>query len=78
MGPLAGTMVCDYYIIKKRKLDVHELYMERGIYWYSHGVNWRAFVSFIGGFAPLLPGFAKSIQNDLDVGGAWKVSSLLL
>ena len=75
MGPLAGTMVCDYYIIKKRKLDVHELYRDQGIYWYDHGVNWRAFVSFVGGFAALMPGFAKSIQNDLDVGGAWKVRS---
>ena len=74
MGPLAGTMVCDYYIIKKQKLHIHELYRDRGIYWYEHGVNWRAFAAFVGGFAPLLPGFAKSIAIDLDVGGAWKVS----
>ncbi|KAL9625864.1 MAG: hypothetical protein Q9160_000184 [Pyrenula sp. 1 TL-2023] len=73
MGPLAGTMVCDYYIIKKRKLDVHELYRDHGIYWYWHGINWRAFVAFTGGFAALLPGFAKSIKNSLDVGGAWKI-----
>ncbi|ORY17819.1 permease for cytosine/purines, uracil, thiamine, allantoin-domain-containing protein [Clohesyomyces aquaticus] len=73
MGPLAGTMVCDYYIIKKRKLDVDQLYTDRGIYWYEHGVNWRAYASFIIGFAPLMPGFAKSIQNTLNVGGAWKI-----
>lgn len=75
MGPLAGVMVCDYYIIKKQKLDIHEMYHDRGIYWYSYGVNWRAFVAFVIGFGPLMPGFAKSINNDLDVGGAWKVSS---
>ncbi|KAF2803716.1 uncharacterized protein BDZ99DRAFT_452756 [Mytilinidion resinicola] len=73
MGPLAGTMVCDYYIIKKRKLDIDQLYTNRGIYWYSHGVNWRAFVAFVTGFAPLLPGFAKSIKPTLNVGGAWKI-----
>ncbi|KAF2473516.1 uncharacterized protein BDR25DRAFT_333038 [Lindgomyces ingoldianus] len=73
MGPLAGTMVCDYYIIKKRKLDVDQLYTDRGIYWYEHGVNWRAYASFIIGFAPLMPGFAKSIENTLNVGGAWKI-----
>ena len=73
MGPLAGTMVCDYYIIKKQKLDVHELYRDRGIYWYDHGLNWRAFAAFVGGFAALMPGFAKSIQPDLNVGGSWKV-----
>ncbi|KAF2731365.1 hypothetical protein EJ04DRAFT_554776 [Polyplosphaeria fusca] len=73
MGPLAGTMVCDYYIIKKGKLNVDQLYTDRGIYWYNGGWNWRAFASFILGFAPLLPGFAKSIQRDLNVGGAWKI-----
>ncbi|KAF2191319.1 hypothetical protein K469DRAFT_557273 [Zopfia rhizophila CBS 207.26] len=75
MGPLAGTMVCDYYIIKKRKLDVDQLYTDQGIYWYSRGFNWRAFASFVIGFAPLLPGFAKSIEPTLNVGGAWKIYS---
>jgi NCS1 family nucleobase:cation symporter-1 len=73
MGPLAGTMVCDYYLIKKRKLNVDQLYANHGIYWYNNGWNWRAYASLIIGFSPLLPGFAKSIDNTLDVGGAWKI-----
>jgi cytosine/uracil/thiamine/allantoin permease len=75
MGPLAGVMICDYYLIKKCKLDVDELYADRGIYWYNGGWNWRAYVSFIIGFAPLMPGFAKSIDHSLDIGGAWKIYS---
>ena len=39
MGPLAGVMVSDFYLIKKRKLNIHELYKDHGIYHYSHGVN---------------------------------------
>jgi nucleobase:cation symporter-1, NCS1 family len=73
MGPLAGVMVCDYYIIKKKKLNVDELYRHHGIYWYDYGFNWRAFASFFIGFLPLLPGFAKSIQPTLNVGGAWQI-----
>lgn len=73
MGPLAGVMVSDYYLIKKRKLDVNELYKDHGIYHYSHGINWRAFLAFTIGLGPLLPGFAKSIDNSLDVGGSWKI-----
>ena len=73
MGPLAGVMVSDYYLIKKRKLNVHELYHDHGIYHYSHGFNWRAFLAFFTGVAPLLPGFAKSIANHLNVGGAWQI-----
>jgi nucleobase:cation symporter-1, NCS1 family len=73
MGPLAGVMVSDYYLIKKRKLNIHELYHDHGIYHYSHGWNWRAFLAFSMGVGPLLPGFAKSIKNDLNVGGAWQI-----
>jgi nucleobase:cation symporter-1, NCS1 family len=40
---------------------------------YTAGFNWRAFAAFLIGFAPLIPGFAKSIQNSLNVGGAWKI-----
>lgn len=75
MGPLAGVMVTDYYVIKRRRLDVHALYQDgpEGIYWYTGGVNLRAFVAFGVAVAPLLPGFAKSIDPDMDVGGAWKI-----
>ncbi|KAL5118035.1 hypothetical protein ACEQ8H_004021 [Pleosporales sp. CAS-2024a] len=73
MGPLSGVMICDYYIIKKSKLDVDQMYTNRGIYWYTGGWNWRAHASFVIGFAPLLPGFAKSIDHTLNVGGAWKL-----
>jgi len=74
MGPLAACLVGDYYIIKKRKLNVYELYTgKNSIYWYDHGFNWRAFLAFFIGVGPLLPGFAKSIKNDLNVGGAWKI-----
>jgi cytosine/uracil/thiamine/allantoin permease len=72
---MAGVMVTDYYIIKKKKLNVHAMYQDgpEGIYWYTHGVNIRAWTAFFIGVAPLLPGFAKSIKNDLDVGGAWTI-----
>jgi nucleobase:cation symporter-1, NCS1 family len=73
MGPLAGVIVSDYYLIKKRKLNLHELYHDHGIYHYSHGWNWRAWLAFIIGVGPLIPGFAKSIKNDLNVGGAWQI-----
>ncbi len=73
MGPLAGVMISDYYLIKKRKLNIHEVYRDHGIYHYSHGWNWRAYLAFFAGVGPLIPGFAKSIDNKLDVGGAWKI-----
>ncbi|KAI5799062.1 permease for cytosine/purines, uracil, thiamine, allantoin-domain-containing protein [Geopyxis carbonaria] len=73
MGPLAGVMVTDYYILRQCKLDVGDLYRADGRYWYTYGVNWRAYAAFVIGFAPTMPGFARSIKPTLDVGGAWKI-----
>lgn len=73
MGPISGIMITDYYILKSKKLNLHEMYKTHGIYYYSKGVNWRAFVAFFIGLGPLIPGFAKAIDNNLNVGGAWKV-----
>ena len=73
MGCLAGIMVSQYYFILDKKLNIHELYNGHGIYRYWHGLNWRAFAAFAVGVGPLMPGFAHSINSDLNVGGAWKI-----
>jgi NCS1 family nucleobase:cation symporter-1 len=77
MGPLAGILVTDFYIIRKGKLDIFALYDGKpgAKYWYTGGMNFRAFFSFVLGFAPTLPGFARAIggPKKVHVGGAWKV-----
>lgn len=73
MGPIAGIMITDYYILKKQKLNLHDLYKTHGIYYYTKGFNWQAFTAFFLGVVPLMPGFAKSIDNTLNVGNAWQV-----
>jgi len=42
LGPIAGIMICDYYIIRKRSLSVDDLYLRGGAYEYARGFNWRA------------------------------------
>jgi NCS1 family nucleobase:cation symporter-1 len=42
LGPVAGIMICDYYLIRRRNLIVDDLYLRGGIYEYSAGFNWRA------------------------------------
>lgn len=67
-------MCAQYYLILNKKLNIHELYNGHGIYRYNRvGINWRAYASFFIAVAPLLPGFSKSINNSLDVGGCWKI-----
>ena len=39
LGPVAGIMVCDYFLIRKTELDVNSLYHSEGAYHYSKGIN---------------------------------------
>ena len=57
LGPIAGIMIADYFIIRKRKLDVNDLYREKGQY---AGTNPVAVGALILGVLPNLPGFLKA------------------
>jgi NCS1 family nucleobase:cation symporter-1 len=56
LGPIAGTMIADYFVIRKRRLNVDDLYRRGGEYEYSGGVNPRAIVSLVAGVAVALVG----------------------
>lgn len=49
-------MLADYHLVRRYKLKLGDLYTgdSSSIYWFSDGVNWRAFVAFFAGMWPLL------------------------
>jgi NCS1 family nucleobase:cation symporter-1 len=49
IGPLYGVLLVDFFIVKRQRVNTHELYSmsERGAYWYNGGVNWTAVLSLI-------------------------------
>ena len=49
LGPVAGIMICDYYLIRKGKLNVRDLYVRGGEYEYSNGFNWKGIGAFVVG-----------------------------
>ena len=53
LSPVAGIILCDYYIIRKRRLNVKELYEEQGQFNYDGGINWAGMITWIvaGGLA---------------------------
>ena len=57
LGPVAGIMLVDYFVIRKTELDHDALFDANGIYSYRSGWNWRAVVALIIGVLPNLPGF---------------------
>ena len=48
--PLFGVVLTDYFLLRKRRLAVDELYKVGGAYWYFKGVNVTAMVSWAAGF----------------------------
>jgi NCS1 family nucleobase:cation symporter-1 len=56
LGPIAGVMIADYFILRKRSLDVEELYVRGGIYEYAEGVNPRALIALAAGVIAALAG----------------------
>ncbi|MBI3715858.1 MAG: NCS1 family nucleobase:cation symporter-1 [Betaproteobacteria bacterium] len=74
LGPVAGILIVDYYLIRRTKLIVTDLYQEHGSYTYSSGWNWVAIVAFALGVLPNVPGFLNAAfpQSFPDVGEFFK------
>ena len=49
LGPVAGIMICDYFVIRRRNLVVEDLYLRGSAYEYSSGFNWRAIAALVIG-----------------------------
>ncbi|GAA5942651.1 uncharacterized protein JCM15063_000851 [Sporobolomyces koalae] len=62
LAPIATIMAVDFYIVRRGKVDVRELYEPQGLYWYQWGLNWRPFVAWVLALAPNLPAFAHAID----------------
>jgi nucleobase:cation symporter-1, NCS1 family len=56
LGPVAGILICDYYLIKKQQLKVVDLYMHEGNYTYENGFNNKAIIALICGIAVAMIG----------------------
>jgi NCS1 family nucleobase:cation symporter-1 len=62
LGPIGGIMIADYYLIRKRFLEIEKLYKKYSIYWYFHGINIKALIALILGILPNVPGFLVTIH----------------
>jgi nucleobase:cation symporter-1, NCS1 family len=54
LGPLFGIIMIDYYVLRKQQVNVADLFRERGQYYYRHGWNPIAVVSFIVSATPAI------------------------
>jgi len=68
LGPIAGVLIVDYYLIRKTELVVDQLYRDDGMYSYTGGAlrgwNVAAIVAFLAGVLPNIPGFLNAAFPD--------------
>jgi nucleobase:cation symporter-1, NCS1 family len=60
LGPIAGILMVDYYLVRRTRLDVAQLYRDDGMYAYRNGWNPAALVAFAAGVLPNIPGFMNA------------------
>ncbi|KAG2065216.1 NCS1 nucleoside transporter family [Suillus decipiens] len=68
IGPFAGIMVTDFYLVHKGHVDVPAMYDPSGRYHYTRGFNWRAVLAMMVTVGPTLPGLINSINPAIKIG----------
>jgi NCS1 family nucleobase:cation symporter-1 len=56
LGPIAGIMICDYYLVRDRHLIVQDLYRRDGAYEYNNGFHLQALFALAAGILIALAG----------------------
>jgi NCS1 family nucleobase:cation symporter-1 len=51
LGSIAGVLIADYWLIRRRQLRLEDLYLPQGQYRYEGGWNWRAVAATLSGCA---------------------------
>ncbi|ORX95917.1 permease for cytosine/purines, uracil, thiamine, allantoin-domain-containing protein [Clohesyomyces aquaticus] len=71
MSPAAAILIVDFWIIRRQKWNIPELYLPGGTYWFTAGCNWRAFLAYFLGMWPALPGFVNAVSGK-EVAVTWR------
>jgi NCS1 family nucleobase:cation symporter-1 len=70
LGPVGGVMIADYFVLRRTRLELEDLYRRGGAYQYSGGINWVAIAALAVGIAPSVPGFLAALKQ-VEVGPLW-------
>jgi NCS1 family nucleobase:cation symporter-1 len=62
LGPIGGILIADYFVVRRRQLNVAALYEPAGEYRFCRGVSLVAVVALLAGALPSLPGFLSNVK----------------
>ena len=65
LGPIAGVMIADYYVLRKKIILTEDLYDRHTFYEFSGGFNWRAIGALVAGIVVALSGLEINALSGL-------------
>jgi len=75
LGPIAGIMIADYFVVRKRQLNLAGLYDANGEYRYTNGFSVVGLVTLVLSVLPCLPGFLVKVNL---WPGSWTAPQMLI
>src|SRR5204863_8907510 len=67
LGPIGGIMIADYFVVRRRRLNVNALYRHGDEHGYTNGFSIVALVALLAAILPNLPGSLVTVKL-LDAG----------
>jgi nucleobase:cation symporter-1, NCS1 family len=65
LGPIAGVMIADYYVVRKKIILTEDLYDRHTFYEFSGGFNWKAIGALAAGIVVALAGLEIKVLSIL-------------
>lgn len=62
LGPIGGILIADYFVCRRRQLDIAALYSFHGPYRFTNGFSVVALAALAVGVLPSLPGFLVQVK----------------
>ena len=62
LGPIAGILIADYFVLRHRQLDATALYAPEGKYRYTNGYSLAGLGALTLAILPNLPGFCVKVH----------------
>jgi NCS1 family nucleobase:cation symporter-1 len=63
LGPIGGILIADYFVYRRRQLNLAALYNPDGEYRFTNGFSLVALAAFLLGALPSLPGFLVQVKR---------------
>ncbi|QIS19543.1 NCS1 family nucleobase:cation symporter-1 [Nocardia terpenica] len=68
LGTVAGVLIADYWLARRTRLVVADLYRRSGRYWYACGWNWRAVLALVVGGLLAVGGSYSTTSDGIEQG----------